>query len=98
MPMTSLNVREPASARIHGEMPETACEKDVQRMKDFVGLHRFQAPVADDFARGMVVSGQDRGAETKPLSPIRGALVSVILGLRGLCSSSALDGQSPRAD
>ncbi|WP_258166700.1 hypothetical protein [Pseudomonas poae] len=96
--MTSLNVREPASARIHGEMPGSACEKDVQRMKDFVGLHRFQAPVADDFARGMVVSGHGGGAETNLLSPIRGALASVILGLRGLRSSSTLDDQSSKAD
>lgn len=58
-----------------------ACE--VQRMKDFAGRHRFQAPVADDFARGMLAPGHDPVDGNRP---IRGSLASVILGLRSLCT------------
>ncbi|MGY4640388.1 hypothetical protein ACVWVP_004343 [Pseudomonas sp. TE24901] len=30
----------------------------VHRMRTFVGQRKFQAPVADDFSRGMLASGQ----------------------------------------
>ena len=57
-------------------------------MKDFAGQRRFQAPVADDFARGMLAPGQDqdRGGGAQPLASLRGVMVSVMVGLRSLCS------------
>jgi hypothetical protein len=64
---------------------------EVQRMKDFAGRRRFQAPVADDFARGMLAPGQDRKKDTQPVVRIYGALTSVILGLKALCNVQQAD-------
>ena len=55
-------------------------------MKDFAGQRRFQAPVADDFARGMLVPGQELGRDAQPLASLRGVMVSVMIGLRSMCS------------
>ncbi|TFY86503.1 type III secretion effector protein [Pseudomonas kairouanensis] len=60
-------------------------------MKDFAGQRRFQAPVADDFARGMLAPGQSLKTQTHSLAQIRGALATVILGLRALCAGQKLD-------
>lgn len=102
---TSLNPRQPPhsssiSTRSHDNALRALCEKEpgplrhaceIQRMKDFAGQRRFQAPVADDFARGMLAPGQSLKTETHPLAQIRGALASVILGLRALCAGQKLD-------
>lgn len=99
MTTSSLNTRHmgyghPVSVRTHGETPEPTQERDtasvrhaseIQRMKDFAGRHRFQAPVADDFARGMLPPGQGPIDDTGSFVHVRGALASVMLGLRSLC-------------
>lgn len=100
MTTSSLNTRQmeywqPVSIRTHGETPEPTQEREtvlvrhaseIQRMKDFAGRHRFQAPVADDFARGMLPAGQGPVHDTGSLVDVRGALASVMLGLRSLCT------------
>ena len=98
--MSSLNTRQPeywqpASTQHPCEMPEPtreieasplrhACE--IQRMKDPAGRHRFQAPVADDFMRGMLPAGQGPIDEARAPVPFRSTLASVVLGLRSLCA------------
>ena len=85
---------QPASTQRECEMPEPARENEasplrhaseIQRMKNFAGQRRFQAPVADDFARGMLAPGQTPVDETRTPVEVRGTLASVILGLRSLC-------------
>jgi hypothetical protein len=97
--MTSFNPRQPGYwqpvlPETHGEAPEPVREKnlqllnhacEIQRMKAYAGLHRFQAPVADDFERGMLAPGQDLVSKPNSLAQFRGALASVILGLRTRC-------------
>ena len=87
--------RQPVSIPAHGETPEPRQEREIapiryaseiQRMKDFAGRHRFQAPVADDFARGMLLTGQGPRDDTGSVVHVRGALASVMLGLRSLCT------------
>lgn len=95
MKTSSLNTRQPecwqpASTQRHCEVPKPTRESEasplrhaceIQRMKDFAGRHRFQAPVADDFMRGMLPAVQGSVDESRP----RSTLASVILGLRNLC-------------
>lgn len=51
------------------------------RMKAFAAQRQFQAPVADDFARGMLAPGQGSDTATSPLKHIRSALAVLIAGL-----------------
>lgn len=39
---------------------------ETMRMKAFVGQHKFQAPVADDFARGLLASHSDTQSLKQP--------------------------------
>ena len=101
---TSLNTRQPeywqpVSTQTHGETPDPALEREtgprhhaseIQRMKNFAGQHRFQAPVADDFARGMLLPALGPVDNAHSL-PVRGALASVMLGLRSLCTGQRSD-------
>jgi hypothetical protein len=41
----------------------------IQRMKDFAGRRRFQAPVSDDFCRGMLSAKQSAGENAEPKHP-----------------------------
>lgn len=100
MTSTSFNARQSgyrqsASDQTHAEAQEPTCDKapaqilhayETQRMKDFAGQRRFQAPVADDFARGMLAPGQELGRDAQPLASLRGVMVSVMIGLRSMCS------------
>ncbi|WP_448652108.1 type III secretion protein [Pseudomonas fluorescens] len=54
---------------------------ETQRMKAFAGQRKFQAPVADDFARGMLAPGH--GGDTHTQSPRRsnGVWAALINGL-----------------
>lgn len=106
MTMFSLNApqpeyRQPVSTRLHDETPDITRESEtgllhhaceIQRMKAFAGRHRFQAPVADDFARGMLPAGRGPVDDTRSLTHIRGALASVILGLKSLCTGQRAEG------
>ncbi|WP_286839178.1 MULTISPECIES: hypothetical protein [Pseudomonas] len=106
MTTSSLNTRQmeywqPVSIRTHGETPEPTQEREtapirhaseIQRMKDFAGRHRFQAPVADDFARGMLPPGHGTRDDTDPVVHVRGALASVMHGLRSLCTGQRAEG------
>lgn len=93
---TSLNAHQPQYQQpVSARVEKPACAKDqvpfrhaceIQRMKDFAGRRRFQAPVADDFARGLLAPGQDQVVHTTSLAQVRGALASVVLGLRTLCA------------
>lgn len=38
----------------------------IQRMKDFAGRRRFQAPVSDDFSRGMLSTRLSPGENAEP--------------------------------
>lgn len=114
--MTSFNPRQPGywqpvRPATHGETPKPAGENppqlldhacEIQRMKAFAGLHRFQAPVADDFVRGMLAPGQDLVTKPNSLAQFRGALASVILGLRTRCAGQKPDddlvSKAPRLD
>lgn len=51
------------------------------RMKAFAAQRQFQAPVADDFARGMLAPGQGSGTAASPLRHIVSALAVLIAGL-----------------
>lgn len=57
-----------------------------RRMKAFAGQRQFQAPVADDFARGMLAPGQASGTAASPLKHIASALAALIAGLGWLKS------------
>ena len=37
-----------------------------RRMRSFAGQRKFQAPVADDFSRGMLAAGQSSGDDARP--------------------------------
>ena len=50
-------------------------------MKAFAGQRQFQAPVADDFARGMLAPGQGSAVATSPLKHILNALAVLLAGL-----------------
>ena len=52
-----------------------------QRMKAFAAQRHFQAPVADDFARGMRAPGQGSDTATSPLKHILNSLTVLIAGL-----------------
>ena len=100
MTTSSLNARQPeyrqlASTQSHREVPAATREKEaspqhhaceIQRMKEFAGRQRFQAPVADDFTRGLLPPGQGKLDESRSPLPMRRTLASVILGLRSLCT------------
>lgn len=97
MTTASFNACQPecraAGTQRPAEVSETACETDcsqirhareIQRMKEFAGRRRFQAPLADDFARGMLAVGQDRNESAEPRVHVRGALESVMVGFESL--------------
>lgn len=52
-------------------------------MKVFAGQRQFQAPVADDFARGMPASGQANNTGESPLNYAGRVLAALINGLAG---------------
>lgn len=96
MTTTSFNTRSPGYGESYGT-PCAATDKktdaslrdayafETQRMKEFAGRRRFQAPVADDFARGML-PGPAAAPDVAPPQPVRAKLASVMLGLKALCS------------
>lgn len=45
----------------------TVCATETMRMKTFVGQHKFQAPVADDFARGLLAPKPASHPDTQSL-------------------------------
>ena len=51
------------------------------RMKAFAAQRQFQAPVADDFTRGMLAPGQGSATAASPLKHIFSALAVLIAGL-----------------
>lgn len=51
------------------------------RMKAFAAQRQFQAPVDDDFARGMLAPGQGSSTEVSPLKHILNGLGVLIAGL-----------------
>lgn len=84
----SLSVRQPGA---FPQVPDTpasiqpqdhACE--TQRMKDYSHQRRFQAPVADDFVRGMLAPGQAFSTDDEPLKPFPKALSAVFRRISAL--------------
>ncbi|MFB3303830.1 type III secretion protein [Pseudomonas sp. AMR01] len=55
--------------------------EEAQRLNAFAGQHKFQAPVADDFARGMLAPGQSGHADDEPLKQPEGTWAALIKGL-----------------
>lgn len=45
----------------------TEYEAEARRMKAYAGERKFQAPVSDDFSRGMLTDSQVTGLGTDPL-------------------------------
>ncbi|KAF2406846.1 hypothetical protein SAMN04490179_4685 [Pseudomonas antarctica] len=54
---------------------------EMQRMKTFAGQRKFQAPVADDFARGMLAPGHAGDTNTQPLRHSKGVWAALINGV-----------------
>lgn len=54
---------------------------EAQRLNAFAGQHKFQAPVADDFARGMLAPEQPGHADDEPLKRPESAWAALIKGL-----------------
>lgn len=52
-----------------------------QRMKAIAGQRRFQAPVADDFARGMLAPGHTSDTDNPSLRDANGVWASLTNGL-----------------
>jgi hypothetical protein len=44
---------------------------EARRMRAFAGQRKFQAPVEEDFSRGMLATGQVASDDTKPTKPLR---------------------------
>lgn len=44
---------------------------EARRMRTFVGQRKFQAPVEEDFSRGMLATGQVVSDDAKPIKPLR---------------------------
>lgn len=56
------------SAASHSQLaPLNVHTAEAKRMKAFAGQRQFQAPVADDFSRGMLAAGQPPGDDGKSL-------------------------------
>ncbi len=58
---------------------------EARRMKVFAGQRRFQAPVADDFARGMLAQRPAGNADTTSLRHPNGVWAALMSGLTALC-------------
>lgn len=58
-----------------------SCCAQTRRMKAFTGQRQFQAPVPDDFARGMLAPGLAEGTVASPLKPIASGLATLVMGL-----------------
>lgn len=56
------NTHETSGAGLVGPTNEHAAE--ARRMRAFAGQRKFQAPVADDFYRGMLADGQSYGGNS----------------------------------
>ncbi|KAF1030667.1 MAG: hypothetical protein GAK37_01183 [Pseudomonas sp.] len=50
-------------------------------MKDYAGQRRFQAPVADDFAKGLLAPGQAPDNDDDLLKPMQRAVGAVLKGI-----------------
>ena len=61
--------------------PANGYAAQAMRMKAFAAQRQFQAPVADDFARGMLAPGQGSSSAASPLKHILSALAVLIAGL-----------------
>lgn len=61
--------------------PSDAHAAEARRMKAFAGQRRFQAPVADDFARGMLAPGHTSETDSQSLRHANGVWAAVINGL-----------------
>ncbi|KTC15354.1 hypothetical protein AO391_25475 [Pseudomonas marginalis ICMP 9505] len=57
---------------------------EARRMKAFAGQRRFQAPVADDFARGMLAQRPAGNADTTSLRHPNGVWAALMSGLTAL--------------
>lgn len=62
-------------------LPASSACAQTRRMKAFAGQRQFQAPVPDDFARGMLAPGLADGTAASPLKHIAGGLAALIMGL-----------------
>jgi hypothetical protein len=51
---------------------------EAQRVKNFSGQRKFQAPRADDFAKGMLPHGQACTSDPKPSKPLGDTVDSMI--------------------
>jgi hypothetical protein len=69
------------AAALPASLPASSCCAQTRRMKAFAGQRQFQAPVADDFARGMLAPGLADGTVASPLKHLASALATLIMGL-----------------
>ena len=54
------------------------------RVKNFTGQHKFQAPAADDFIKGMLPNGQLPAAEASVLRQFCAAMGSMVGAIKGV--------------
>lgn len=77
--------RLPGAAGASEGLPNGASANDYAtqtlRMKAFVGQRQFQAPVADDFARGMLTPGQVNRTTASSQWHIASALAALLASL-----------------
>jgi len=57
---------------------------EARRVKNFTGQHKFQAPAADDFIKGMLPDGQLPAADNSALRQFCAAMGSVVGTIKGL--------------
>jgi hypothetical protein len=62
-------------------------------MKDFAGVSRFQAPVPEDFQRGMQAPAHALKCNKQPTASAHGALASVILGFKAFYTGQDVEGK-----
>ena len=57
---------------------------EARRVKNFTGQHKFQAPAADDFIKGMLPDGQLPAADNSVLRQFCAAMGSMVGTIKGL--------------
>ncbi|WP_241679164.1 type III secretion protein [Pseudomonas kitaguniensis] len=79
------NIAHEADAALHDSLAASdAHAAEARRMKAFAGQRRFQAPVADDFARGMLAQRPAGNADTTSLRHANGVWAALMSGLTAL--------------
>ncbi len=57
---------------------------EARRVKNFTGQHKFQAPAADDFIKGMLPHGQLPASHASGLCPFRAVMGAMVAAIKGL--------------